>query len=110
VRVGAGSAPADEAREWARARRWPEGTVHALCAVLRSRGRTLGVVTFLRGAGRSAFERADATYAEDVAGRMAAALDLADLAGLAAGAAGREAREQQGEQGEREEQGDGRQA
>ncbi|MDX3575796.1 MULTISPECIES: PAS domain-containing protein [unclassified Streptomyces] len=89
VRAGAGSAPADEAREWARARQWPEGTVHALCAVLRSRGRTLGVVTFLRGAGRSAFERIDATYAEDVAGRMAAALDLADLA---AAGAGREAR------------------
>ena len=89
VRAGAGSAPADEAREWARARQWPEGTVHALCAVLRSRGRTLGVVTFLRGAGRSAFERTDATYAEDVAGRMAAALDLADLAADAAKAASR---------------------
>ncbi|AVV42043.1 PAS domain-containing protein [Streptomyces sp. ID05-04B] len=89
VRAGAGSAAADEVREWARARQWPEGTVHALCAVLRSRGRTLGVVTFLRGAGRSAFERSDATYAEDVAGRMAAALDLADLAAGAAEAAGR---------------------
>lgn len=62
--------------------------MHALCAVLRSRGRTLGVVTFLRGAGRTAFERSDANYAEDVAVRMAAALDLADLAG-AADAAGR---------------------
>ncbi|MFF4589074.1 PAS domain-containing protein [Streptomyces sp. NPDC001388] len=79
VRAGAGSVAAEEAREWARARQWPEDTVHALCAVLRSRGRTLGVVTFLRGAGRSSFERSDATYAEDVAGRMAAALDLADL-------------------------------
>ncbi|MFF5183829.1 PAS domain-containing protein [Streptomyces sp. NPDC000345] len=79
VRAGAGSVAAEEAREWARARQWPEDTVHALCAVLRSRGRTLGVVTFLRGAGRSPFERSDATYAEDVAGRMAAALDLADL-------------------------------
>jgi hypothetical protein len=53
--------------------------VHALCAVLRSRGRTLGVVTFLRGPGRSQFERADATYAEDVAVRIAMALDLDGL-------------------------------
>ncbi|GGQ62224.1 PAS domain-containing protein [Streptomyces asoensis] len=88
VRAGAGSVPADEAREWARARRWPEDTVHALCAVLRSRGRTLGVVTFLRGGSRTPFERTDAVYAEDVAVRMAAALDLADLTG-AAGAPGR---------------------
>ncbi|MFE6827046.1 PAS domain-containing protein [Streptomyces sp. NPDC057690] len=88
VRAGVGSAPADEAREWARARLWPDDTVHALCAVLRSRGRTLGVVTFLRGGGRTAFERSDATYAEDVAVRIAAALDLADLTG-AADAAGR---------------------
>jgi GAF domain-containing protein len=54
--------------------------VYALCAVLRSRGRTMGVVTFLRGAGRTAFERSDANYAEDVAVRIATALDLADLA------------------------------
>ncbi|MER5433096.1 PAS domain-containing protein [Streptomyces sp. NPDC002588] len=80
VRAGAGTMAAEEAREWARARQWPEDTVHALCAVLRSRGRTLGVVTFLRGAGRTAFERSDATYAEDVSARIAAALDLADLA------------------------------
>jgi hypothetical protein len=51
--------------------------VHALCAVLRSRGRTLGVVTFLRGAGRGGFDRPDSAYAEDVAVRIAAALDLA---------------------------------
>ncbi|MEU8576183.1 PAS domain-containing protein [Streptomyces asoensis] len=88
VRAGAGSVPADEAREWARARRWPDDTVYALCAVLRSRGRTLGVVTFLRGGSRTPFERTDAVYAEDVAVRMAAALDLADLTG-AAGAPGR---------------------
>jgi hypothetical protein len=55
--------------------------VHALCVVLRSRGRTLGVVTFLRGASRTQFERFDATYAEDVAVRIAAALDLAGVAG-----------------------------
>ncbi|MEV7687152.1 PAS domain-containing protein [Streptomyces bungoensis] len=69
---------AERAREWALERQWPGDAVHALCAVLRSRGRTLGVVTFLRGAGRSRFERVDAVYAEDVAVRVAAALDLAD--------------------------------
>jgi GAF domain-containing protein len=78
VRAGAGSVPAERAREWALARQWPADAVHALCVVLRSRGRTLGVVTFLRGAGRSAFERSDATYAEDVAVRIAGALDLAE--------------------------------
>ncbi|MFJ1974383.1 PAS domain-containing protein [Streptomyces sp. NPDC087903] len=80
VRASVGSVPADQAREWALARQWPGDAVHALCAVLRSRGRTLGVVTFLRGAGRSRFERTDATYAEDVAARIAAALDLAGAA------------------------------
>jgi hypothetical protein len=35
------------------------------------------VVTFLRSASRRPFERADAAYAEDVAGRVAACLDLA---------------------------------
>ncbi|MER6122256.1 PAS domain-containing protein [Streptomyces sp. NPDC001795] len=79
VRASAGAADPEKAREWALARQWPADAVHALCAVLRSRGRTLGVVTFLRGAGRSQFERADAVYAEDVAVRIAAALDLADL-------------------------------
>ncbi|MFJ3232346.1 PAS domain-containing protein [Streptomyces sp. NPDC086787] len=81
VRADAGSVPAERAREWALARRWPEDSVHALCAVLRSRGRTLGVVTFLRGSGRSRFERSDATYAEDVAVRIGAALDLAGVLG-----------------------------
>ncbi|MFF4564006.1 PAS domain-containing protein [Streptomyces sp. NPDC001435] len=79
VRADAGSVPAERAREWALARQWPGDAVHALCAVLRSRGRTLGVVTFLRGAGRSRFERTDATYAEDVAVRIGAALDLAGV-------------------------------
>ncbi|MGW0822174.1 PAS domain-containing protein [Streptomyces sp. NPDC002845] len=79
VRAGAGTADPEAAREWARARQWPADSVHVLCAVLRSRGRTLGVVTFLRGAGRSQFERADAVYAEDVAVRIAAALDLEAL-------------------------------
>ncbi|MBB4714416.1 PAS domain-containing protein [Streptomyces luteogriseus] len=79
VRASAGTAPPEAAREWALARQWPPDAVHALCAVLRSRGRTLGVVTFLRGAGRSAFERSDAMYAEDVAVRIAASLDLAGL-------------------------------
>ena len=72
VRASAAAADAEEARAWASARQWPADSVHALCAVLRSRGRTLGVVTFLRGAGRGRFERADATYAEDVAVRIAA--------------------------------------
>ncbi|MET9577660.1 PAS domain-containing protein [Streptomyces sp. DT199] len=79
LRASAGGAPPEAAREWALARQWPPDAVHALCAVLRSRGRTLGVVTFLRGAGRSAFERSDAMYAEDVAVRIAASLDLARL-------------------------------
>uniref|UniRef100_UPI0031D88EF3 PAS domain-containing protein n=1 Tax=Streptomyces hawaiiensis TaxID=67305 RepID=UPI0031D88EF3 len=81
LRASAGAAGPEAAREWALARQWPADAVHALCAVLRSRGRTLGVVTFLRGAGRSAFERSDALYAEDVAVRIAAALDLAGLSG-----------------------------
>ncbi|MEU6666473.1 PAS domain-containing protein [Streptomyces sp. NPDC046727] len=78
VRADAGSVPAERAREWALERQWPGDAVHALCAVLRSRGRTLGVVTFLRDAGRSRFERSDTAYAEDVAVRIAAALDLAE--------------------------------
>lgn len=78
VRADAGDVGPEAARAWALARHWPADTVHALCTVLRSRGRTLGVVTFLRGAGRSRFERGDAVYGEDVAVRIAAALDLAD--------------------------------
>ncbi|WP_037819970.1 MULTISPECIES: PAS domain-containing protein [unclassified Streptomyces] len=83
VRASVGSVPADRAREWAEARQWPSDVVHALCAVLRSRGRTLGVVTFLRGAGRGQFERSDAVYAEDVAVRIASALDLGGVVGRA---------------------------
>jgi GAF domain-containing protein len=79
VRASAGSYAAEQARAWAVQRQWPPESVHALCAVLRSRGRTLGVVTFLRGAGRSQFDRTDAMYAEDVAARIATALDLAGL-------------------------------
>jgi PAS domain S-box-containing protein len=77
VRASAGSVSAERARAWAVARQWPADTVHVLCAVLRSRGRTLGAVTFLRGAGRTCFERSDRAYAEDVAARIATALDLA---------------------------------
>lgn len=66
--------------EWAEARQWPAGTVHGLVSVMRSRGRTIGTLTFLRGAGRRLFDRADAAYAEDVAARVAMALDLAGLA------------------------------
>ncbi|MDI3407877.1 PAS domain-containing protein [Streptomyces cavernicola] len=79
VRASASSGAA--AGEWARARQWPEDSVHALCAVLRSRGVTLGVVTFLRSAGRTPFERSDAAYAESVAARVACALDLAQTVG-----------------------------
>ena len=64
---------------WAAARRWPPGMAHGLVTVLRSRGRTVGALTFLRGAGRRDFDRADAAYAEDVAARVAMALDLAGL-------------------------------
>ncbi|CAM5668389.1 diguanylate cyclase [Streptomyces badius] len=53
--------------------------------MLRSRGRTLGVLTFLRAANRAAFERPDAAYAETVAARVAGAVDLA-LVTRAAGA------------------------
>ncbi|MEV0370032.1 PAS domain-containing protein [Streptomyces sp. NPDC050636] len=74
VRTSAGPVLAEG---WAAARKWPDGTVHGLCVVLRSRGRTLGVATFLRAPSRRPFDRADAAYAEDVAGRIAAALDLA---------------------------------
>ncbi|MBQ1089040.1 PAS domain-containing protein [Streptomyces sp. B93] len=81
VRAGVGTVPPEQARAWATARQWPPETVHALCAVLRSRGRTLGVVSFLRGAGRTQFERTDLAYAEDVAARIAAALDLATAVG-----------------------------
>ncbi|GHH44975.1 PAS domain S-box-containing protein [Streptomyces umbrinus] len=78
ARAGAGASEPERAREWAVARQWPPDSVHALCAVLRSRGRTLGVVTFLRGASRAQFERLDATYAEDVAVRIATVLDLGE--------------------------------
>ena len=63
--------------DWARLRHWPGGTVHGLCTALRSRGRTVGVLTFLRGAARPRFDRADIAYAEDIAARVAAAVDLA---------------------------------
>ncbi|MFD0225536.1 PAS domain-containing protein [Streptomyces hirsutus] len=81
VRADAGAVPAEEARAWAVSRQWPADAAHALCTVLRSRGRTLGAVTFLRGAGRNAFERPDAMYAEEVAHRIATALDLMGAAG-----------------------------
>jgi PAS domain S-box-containing protein len=72
-----GRAPLQAPPSWSAARQWPSDTVHALCTVLRSRGRSIGVVTFLRSGSRPAFERPDALYAEDVAARIAAALDLA---------------------------------
>ncbi|MFP3992914.1 diguanylate cyclase, partial [Streptomyces sp. E11-3] len=79
VRASASTAQTGTAAQWAAARLWPQGTQHALCTVLRSRGRTLGVATFLRGSSRSPFERADAVYAESVAIRVAAAVDLAGV-------------------------------
>ncbi len=72
-----GAAGAADPTAWAVERRWPRDAAHALCAVLRSRGRTLGVLTFLRAANRAAFERTDTAYAETVAARVAGAVDLA---------------------------------
>ncbi|MFE3767023.1 PAS domain-containing protein [Streptomyces sp. NPDC059104] len=77
VRASAPGTVADPDANWARTRRWPAGATHALCTVLRSRGRTLGTLTFLRGPSRPAFDRTDALYAEEVAARVAADLDLA---------------------------------
>ncbi|WP_328904410.1 PAS domain-containing protein [Streptomyces sp. NBC_00441] len=82
VRTSAGADRTDG--EWARRRQWPPDAVHALSTVLRSRGRTLGVVTFLRSSHRAAFERPDAMYAESVAARVAASVDLHQLGGPAA--------------------------
>ncbi|MQY12989.1 hypothetical protein SRB5_31290 [Streptomyces sp. RB5] len=81
VRASCSGADPAVTEGWAVARKWPQGAQHALCAVLRSRGRTLGVLTFLRGGARRAFSRGDAMYAEDVAVRVASALDLAELLG-----------------------------
>ncbi|MFJ4962830.1 PAS domain-containing protein [Streptomyces sp. NPDC088729] len=83
VRTSAG--PGDAGPAWAAEHRWPRDAAHALCAVLRSRGRTLGVLTFLRAAGRAGFERPDATYAETVAARVAGAVDLARALAAAEG-------------------------
>lgn len=73
-----GACAADRAK-WPKDRRWPREMAHGLCTVLRSRGRTLGVITFLRGPSRPAFERPDAVYAESMSSLTAAALDLAAL-------------------------------
>ncbi|MYR93443.1 MULTISPECIES: PAS domain-containing protein [unclassified Streptomyces] len=77
VRTSAGAGDDGGAAAWAAERRWPRDAAHALCTVLRSRGRTLGVLTFLRAANRAAFERPDTAYAETVAARVAGAVDLA---------------------------------
>ncbi|ARF77297.1 diguanylate cyclase [Kitasatospora albolonga] len=81
VRTSAGAGNPGAAAAWAAERRWPGDAAHALCTVLRSRGRTLGVLTFLRAANRAAFERPDTTYAETVAARVAGAVDLARAVG-----------------------------
>ncbi|MGW4200814.1 PAS domain-containing protein [Streptomyces sp. NPDC004726] len=73
------SAPPETVAAWPKDRQWPDGMVHALCTVLRSRGRVLGVVTFLRGPTRPAFERPDAVYAESMSVLTASAVDLARL-------------------------------
>ncbi|WP_171165280.1 PAS domain-containing protein [Streptomyces sp. I05A-00742] len=82
-RCGSVRAVSDRTRDWAATRKWPAGTQHALSTALRSRGRTVGVVTFLRGPSRRPFDRADATYAEDIATRVAAAVDLAAVTAAA---------------------------
>ncbi|WP_327269251.1 PAS domain-containing protein [Streptomyces sp. NBC_01218] len=82
VRVSGGAAGGG----WAADHHWPRHTAHALCVALRSRGRSIGVVTFLRTADRPAFEREDAAHAESAAVRVASAVDLALLLeGRAAG-------------------------
>ncbi|MHC5702535.1 PAS domain-containing protein [Streptomyces sp. PKU-MA01144] len=80
VRTSTGGGPG-RTEGWAVERRWPRDAVHALSTVLRSRGRTLGVVTFLRSANRPRFERPDVEYAESVATHVATALDLARARG-----------------------------
>lgn len=65
---------APDTPRWSADRLWPPGMTHALCVPLRTRARLLGVATFLRSASRPPFERADAVYAETVAGRVAAEL------------------------------------
>ncbi|WP_432070457.1 PAS domain-containing protein [Streptomyces sp. AA1529] len=79
VRASSGEHRGPDAVEWARSRKWPRGSVHGLCTVLRCRGRSLGVVTFLRDAGRRPFDREDADYAEQIAAHVAAAADLAGV-------------------------------
>ncbi|UED88533.1 PAS domain-containing protein [Streptomyces profundus] len=64
---------------WAHDHRWPADVQHALCVPVRSRGRVLGALTFLRGEGRRPFDRLDAAYGEEVALRVGAALDLSHL-------------------------------
>ncbi|MFF8836213.1 PAS domain-containing protein [Streptomyces sp. NPDC015130] len=74
-RAGAVRASAGRTAEvWAEAHQWPGDAAHALCVVLRTRGRTLGVLTFLRASCRPGFEREDVMYAETVACRVAAEL------------------------------------
>ncbi len=70
------------AEVWAEAHQWPGDAAHAVCVALRSRGRTLGVVTFLRAACRRPFEREEVVFAESVAARVAAALDLGEGPGV----------------------------
>ncbi|MGW7429131.1 PAS domain-containing protein [Streptomyces sp. NPDC054861] len=79
IRASAPTSPPEAAAAWATERHWPRDAAHALCLPLRSRGRTVGVATFLRSPCRPSFERQDKVYAETVAARVAAYLDLAAL-------------------------------
>ena len=63
----------------ARARLVQLDPASALIVPLRARGRTVGVMSLFRGAGRRAFSSADQSLAEDIGSRAALALDNARL-------------------------------
>ncbi|MEU1277304.1 PAS domain-containing protein [Streptomyces sp. NPDC005805] len=74
--VRASAPDPDAADDWARRRQWPAGSIHALCTVLRARGRTVGLLTLLRTTSRPAFTPQDAVYAESLAAVAAGALAM----------------------------------
>ena len=55
------------------------GLVHGLRMPLRSRGRTIGAVDFVRGRDRGVFQDDDVAFATEIAGRFALAFDNALL-------------------------------
>ena len=63
----------------ARARLVQLDPASALIVPLRARGRTVGVMSLFRGAGRRAFSSADQSLVEDIGSRAALALDNARL-------------------------------